>query len=499
MKHILTIISLLVLCSCNSWLDVSPKSEMRGDEHYNTVDGFKQTLVGCYISMSQADLYGKNLSWYMTEILANQYEKDYRDETGQSLYDHEYQNPSVALMSQTIWDRMYNVIVNVNDALRHLEGAEDRMTPVEYHQIRGELYALRAYLHFDLMRLYGAYAPQKDFVLWSTLKSIPYQTTVSKDFPPQKTNGETVAMLMGDIEQALKSLKISDPLVSDLSASSYRDVNLDGFFDFRNLRLNYVAVLALKARLLQWQGTPALMSECRGVADDILALVPQASAKGASFNTKMEMVAAKKVNASNLNLFDEAIFGIEVPKISDLIGAYLRLDFENKVYAMWISEERGKEIFENSNTDIRFTKQMFKGTGYPSGYVPAKLFQTDLGSGRGRLSLIRLSEVYLMAAEAALKSSTPDTYYAREMLVALRQLRGNTTEIKDDLSVEEMLPVLYKEYQREFYVEGVQFFLYKRLGVEKISSEEGQMMTPEAYRLPFPDFEVSSGRIQPQN
>lgn len=495
-KYLSFILVLVVLGACNSWLDVSPKSEIRGDDHYKTVDGFKQTLTGCYINMSHMDLYGKNISWYMLEILANQYEQNFRDDEGKALYNHEYQNARVSSLAERVWDRMYNIVVNVNHALIYLQDAQDKMTEIEYNQIRGELYALRAYLHFDLMRLYGDYVPKKDFAKWSQQKSIPYQVDVTKVFPPQKTNAETVAMIMADIDTALESLKKSDPLVSELPVDAYNEVNSDGFFVTRNLRLNYLAVLGLKARLLQWQGTPEKMKECRVVSDMILKTVGEIADKASFFKTKIAMVPAKKVSASNLNLFDEALFGLEVPKIAETTAAYLHVDFAQKVYAMWIAEKRASALYENSNIDIRFTKQMIKGTGYPAGYVPAKLFQTNLGEHKGRLPLMRLSEVYLMAAEASLLSDSPDVEHARKLLSELRKFRGYIEDLKAEVSAAELLQIVYKEYQREFITEGVQFFVYKRLGLEKISSSQTSNMTAKDYRLPFPDFETSSGRTQ---
>ena len=495
-KYIPLFLVIIALSACNSWLDVAPKSEVRGEDHYKTVDGFKQTLIGCYINMSHMDLYGKNLSWYMPEILANQYEQDFRDEQGKALYNHQYENSNVSGLTKTVWDKMYGVIININDALRHLQGAESKMTPIEYNQIRGELHALRAYLHFDLLRLYGEYAPKKDFTRWSSLPSVPYLLGVSKEFPLQKNNLETVAMISADIETALTSLKASDPLVSDIASDAYASVNSDGFFKTRNLRANYLAVLALKARLLQWQGTPEKMTECREVAEMILNLVKDIKVKADQFDTKIAMVPANKVTASNLNLFEEALFGLEVPKIAETTAPYLRIDFSDKAFAMWVAEKRADEIFEKSNVDIRFTKQMVKGSGTQVGYVPAKLFQSDLGQDKGRLPLLRLSEVYLIAAEASLLSNAPDAERARKLLSELRDFRGHVEEIKADTSAEDLLSLVYKEYQREFFAEGVQFFVYKRLGLEQLSNDQDEKMTPKKYTLPFPDNEITSGRKQ---
>ncbi|MFR7808305.1 MAG: hypothetical protein ACLU4N_02880 [Butyricimonas faecihominis] len=35
--------------------------------------GFRQALIGCYIGMADVDLYGKQLTWYSTEMQSGQY------------------------------------------------------------------------------------------------------------------------------------------------------------------------------------------------------------------------------------------------------------------------------------------------------------------------------------------------------------------------------------------------------------------------------------------
>ena len=56
---------------------------------------------------------------------------------------------------ENIWAKAYSVIANANEALTNMEGQESSLNEVYYHVIKGELLAIRAYMHFDLLRLYG--------------------------------------------------------------------------------------------------------------------------------------------------------------------------------------------------------------------------------------------------------------------------------------------------------------------------------------------------------
>ena len=59
--------------SCSDWFDVTAPSEIRKDDHFSSVTGFQQSLIGCYIGMTDDALYGTNLSWFATEIMAHQF------------------------------------------------------------------------------------------------------------------------------------------------------------------------------------------------------------------------------------------------------------------------------------------------------------------------------------------------------------------------------------------------------------------------------------------
>ena len=56
---------LLALCSaCNDWLDVNPRSQIKGEELYKSEDGFKKALNGVYINIAKEGLYGRQTTSY---------------------------------------------------------------------------------------------------------------------------------------------------------------------------------------------------------------------------------------------------------------------------------------------------------------------------------------------------------------------------------------------------------------------------------------------------
>ena len=223
---ILIYMTSLIASSCSDWFDVTAPSEIRKDDHFSSVTGFQQSLIGCYIGMTDDALYGTNLSWFATEIMAHQF-NPYVNSTNIGLaywlqsfnYTNTYTTPTV----EEIWEKAYNVIVNVNDELANIEEKKEILDDLNYHIIKGELLAIRAYIHFDLLRLYGyGNWSQRDTEL-DEKRTIPYATEVSKDPAPQYSGAETIKLLLNDLNEAAALLKDYDPITKTKAASFYQE------------------------------------------------------------------------------------------------------------------------------------------------------------------------------------------------------------------------------------------------------------------------------------
>ena len=67
------LLALFVTTSCDSWLDVKPKTEEEAERMFSTEEGFKSALAGAYISLSQPELYGRELTFGMVGILGQEW------------------------------------------------------------------------------------------------------------------------------------------------------------------------------------------------------------------------------------------------------------------------------------------------------------------------------------------------------------------------------------------------------------------------------------------
>jgi hypothetical protein len=99
-----------------------------------------------------------------------------------------------------------------------------------------------------------------------------------------------------------------------------------------------------------------------------------------------------------------------------------------------------------------------------------------------RMPLIRLPELYLISAEAAFDT---DPEKARGRINSLRQNRGFDVLIPAGTGVASLRNELLLEYRREFIGEGILFYYYKRLDVDKMDWGPATF-TKQKYVIPLP-------------
>ena len=58
------------LTSCNDFLDVRPKGENLEADQFKTPAGFEAAIYGVYGTMQSGSLYGMDLYWGLTDVMA---------------------------------------------------------------------------------------------------------------------------------------------------------------------------------------------------------------------------------------------------------------------------------------------------------------------------------------------------------------------------------------------------------------------------------------------
>ena len=482
---------LSTLTACGDWLDETSSSEVREDEQFNSEVGFQQALLGCYIAMTKENLYGRNLSWYIPDLLAQTYNATASGRT-YVFQQYNFGNSRVSGIVEATWRDAYNVIANANNALKFVEKNGSILHPINHDMIKGELLAIRAFMHFELLRLYGhgdlAHRADK-----GTKLTIPYVTTVSKEMTPQETYSKIMATIIAELKEAERLLEI-DPITAKHPASYYEIVNTDGFYNNRQMRLNYYAVRAILARVYMWEGSVESLSSAKEILTGLIELNEERNLFKWTIDADMDRdPICSTEHLFALNPRQEEFFTTTMQYFK---GEFVGTDYE----VFYIREANLRTMYEfasGGNTDIRYVKLFYANLSAactPLKYAPG--LTTTLPKV-AKVPLIRLPELYYMAAECYGSGITPDYGKAKELLTTVRATRGIVTDMtcNDRTS---LLLELKKEYQKEFVAEGHLFYFYKRTGEPIIMHPGGSEVTMNdaKYILPYPEYEIRSGRIQ---
>lgn len=468
-----------LFASCDSWLEVKPYDQIAEGELQKSEEGYQKMLNGIYIDLNSDELYGQTLSVEMIEVMGGAYTigtdnsvwGNYKDLSSYQ-YNTEYWRNR---LDQT-WNKAYALILNCNKILETIDGNKNLFTDGSYYIIKGEALALRAMLHFDMLRLFGpVYSKDSD------KKAIPYYTKQTNSPEPILTAHEVMEKITTDYEDALNYLA-NDPVKTEGTMMSSTEDGSSNFLRYRALRLNYYAVEALMARAYLYMGNK---TEAFKYATDVIKTADQ-----------------------NIFPFVDKNLVIGSPADPDRI-------FSSEVLFALTNTSRGtihKNFFDPSRLpnyvfrmdDSMMSNLVYGGAATTGGYQDDYRYRACwMATGSNRyfykysdmvangsiqntmIPMVRLGEMFLIAAE----SQSGDLKAGVQYVNALRRNRGvaSLTTLTPDL--------LKYEYIRELYGEGQLFFLYKRLNSDIITSATSSK-NPKAsdliFVVPLPDTETEN-------
>ena len=441
---------LFSVSGCKKFLDVTPKSSISETELFASEEGFQQALTGIYSQLASPSLYGDNLTLGFTSAMAQNYNPAnalfiFKQTTALNFASAEMINYTSA-----IWRNGYTAIAGVNNILAQIDSKKDMFRMNNYSLIKGEALGLRAYLHFDLLRLFG-----KNYSTGAQLKAIPYRNTLDPLPKVPSTVEELTKFVLADLATADELMKNTDPIVTgDKSRKSY---------------MNYMAIKGLEARVNLYAGNK---EKAAAAANEVV------NSQKFSFVTNAQ-VSASGVNRDRL-FSNELVFNLKVNNLSDWTETGLGYfkaagDVRNDLTRTAANYNTLFETGSGGSTDYRYV-YLIENDGslqYPSKYWGTK-----------SVPLIRLSEMYYILAETASTQEEGMGY-----LNMVRKNRGLAVLPVVNLPANKLTAEIAKEYQKEFLAEGQLFFYYKRLQVQKMLFNT-KTLTDLNYILPIPDSEL---------
>ena len=453
--------------SCEGFLDITPDGQVKRDEMLATNEGVEDALYGVYAKLRNTTLYGQEMYFSSLEIMS-QTLYCYGNTGVTALGQYDYNNTTVKNVFAMIWNDMYNNISNVNSVLNAplVDGAN--AYPANIY--KGEALALRAMMHFDLMRLFA-----EQITVNPNAKGIPYATEFSLKTPDFETLAENYNHVLADLQEAERLL-----------ADEGEYENTTSFMADRQIHLNLHAVRALMARVFLTKGDKEKALE---YAEKVIAQ------SGRQLKTKTEVIN----DVAGVLSKKECLFGVYFSGFYTQVSAklqqtisYSSLDLRGDFMEMYEKGVSGLDFRTTAyftSVDLGGTAKyrLSKFTDIYDLQNNASARPADLIQG---INMIRLPEMYYIAAECLLDKDYPKALDYFNEVVTNRGLDALSGEGEETLTQE----VINTERYKEMIGEGQTFFNMKRLNLSIPSYDNSVTYRPEdgIYVVPIPDSEYEN-------
>lgn len=431
------------LSSCvNDWLDVAPSDGTDADAALTSSSDLAAARTGMYAALkgnsNLVDYYGQQFFVYGDVHAGDDYQ--YNNIGGSNrasfYYDMNYQTASEftssTSSSNVAWKSPYIVIGRANRIIAAAEGgalsdaAEAKATIDQY---AAEAKVLRALAHFDLVRIYGKpYTEDQGASL-----GVPLVTGVleSNAKPARSTVAEVYTQVVKDLTEAISS----NALATETEPG-------------------YVSVWGAKAILSRVYLNMGDYANALSVAEDII------KNSGAALWTRDQYFKAWDASTPNESEF---LFRLNVAGSTDNndlngIGNLQQRDG----YKEMVATKKFVDMLTSDPKDVR--NDMFlpaTAAKEVATYGTNKVFLNKLRGQGGNLRnvtivpIIRLSEVYLTAAECAFRNN--DKTKAVEYLNDL--VKNRTTTVASLATVDNItLERILIERRKELIGEGQRYF-----------------------------------------
>ena len=427
MKKIYTILAIfcaLTLTSCTEFLDWPPTDSASAETSITSLSDAEIMMNGVMNKLCSSSYLGRNMFMYADTkggdlcIASAGRGMDAMFKFNQSASGTSYSG---------FWSQGFNIILQLNNIIENVEALEAEGAS-GFDNILGQAYTLRGMVYFDLVRLYGK----------------PYNYDKGAWGVPNITKR---------IDAGAKEIRATvetnyNQIVSDLTkgASLISKSKSNG-------KINYYGNKALQARVyLAMDNYSAALS----AAEEVI------NSGSYTLYTNAQWVGSWSQQFGSESIFelvmDDTTTGLGT---SSLGGYYARQRDYGNVLGYFINSTNFIEnILGEDPTDVRWGVYTYDETsttrmGCCYKYLGGVNKPGDGKSQAGNVNVkvIRLSEVYLVAAEAAFKSSA--TAKAVTYLNAIRQRSPGLAPATSSTISEDMI---LNEKAKELHLEGHRFF-----------------------------------------
>lgn len=431
LKIFLSGILVIGLSSCTKFLDKQPTNQVDASTSIKTPADAQIMINGIVRSMASADYYGRNFVLY-GDAKGGDMTIPSQGRGNDALYTFNHSATSGSYSGY--WSQIYFSMLQVNNLLQNIDKLE-AAGATGFAAYKGQALTLRAIMYFDLVRLYG-----KVYDLDKTALGVPNITA------PLNASAQPVRNSVADnYTQILADLKAGAPLMAKTKTNGF---------------VNYYGNLAMQARVYLYMkdNANALKAAEEIITSNVYALYTNAA-----------WVDSWKAQFGTESIFEIGIYPLEGDLGAGSLGAYHRKkgDGGSTILGWFIASDYFLTRLKQDAADVRWgvmNDDELSTTSVPRKGAVNKYSGSNALAGDGKttntavnIKVIRLSEIYLIAAEAALPT---DATKAATYLNAIRKRSPNLPAATAGTITIDMI---LDERSKELYGEGQRFFDMIRL------------------------------------
>ncbi|NOY36591.1 MAG: RagB/SusD family nutrient uptake outer membrane protein [Chlorobi bacterium] len=355
----LLLLGFVFITSCGKdFLDLKPQQSVDTESALQTLDDFKAAITGVYDQMQNANYYGRYFV-LLPDIMSEDVKQNASANRAKEWA--EYNGTATDFIPENLWSNFYQVVDRANRIINkdiEVPGA----VKDEYDQIKGEALALRALTFFDLCRIY---AQHYTYTADASHPGIPIVTEIDPSLKPARNTVKEV------YDQVIKDMNDAIPLMKVNPGS--------------DVTLSQTAVKALLARVYLYKEDWA---NAAAMADAVISSGDYTLATNANYLDVFNTTDPSSVE----NIFEISMIPTDNNGSNALGGMYL-----NTGYGDYLPS---RDLYDTiPDGDVR--KQLFSIDNTLSGiYDSIRVAKYPDVNGYNNTKVIRLSEIYLIRAEA---------------------------------------------------------------------------------------------------
>lgn len=470
----------LMFTSCKKFLEVRPKTEVEESVQFQNTQGFTDALLGVYQIMARPAGYGREFTFGAMDIIAQRYENR---STANTLYNrlatHSYTQPDVRGVLDGMFINSYSAIAQANFILKHVDNGI--LASADANIVKGEALGLRGFLHFDLIRLFS-----DNFDAGANISSpsIAYLKEFSVGINGRLTLGKALELCEADLKAAEQLLAQTPDARAALDKTGD---NTNILLRFRHNRFNYWAVKATLARLYQLKGDK---DNAFKYATEVI------TSNRFNFVNQTSLIVNPIEENADPTFFQEHLFSLYISNLKVVADdVFKNVAPAGEATDLWSTKAALAVVYPTSFPDDVRSNLAPKNiwSEVSSAIVYSRKYWSDAtkGTRQKMIPIIKLAEMYYIAAECAPNLTSSGTYFNT---VRTARLIPGTVSFT---SAAQLDTELMLEYRKEFYAEGQLWPYYKRKNLASIwngGAATGTIVMSKAkYIFPLPETEIEFG------